>query len=75
MYTMPQSAGGESNKVVSDKKKIVTAWIFDTYRVKNHLVLNPVNSKLITFQEVSKNRKQKKIEHRKSQINEKMRFP
>ena len=62
---MSQSADGESNKIVSDKKKTVTAWMFDTYRVRNYLVLNPVNSKLIRLKEISKNRKHKKIEHRK----------
>ena len=41
-----QSADGESNRIVSDKKKTDTAWMFDTYRVRNHLVPNPINSKL-----------------------------
>ena len=43
---VPQSADGESNKIVSDKKKTDTAWMFDTYRVRNHLVPNPINPKL-----------------------------
>ena len=42
-----QCANGESNKIVSDKKKVVRAWIFNTYWVRNHLVPNPVNSKSI----------------------------
>ena len=47
LLSLTQSADGESNKIASDKKKTVTAWMFDTYRVRNHLVPNPVNSKLI----------------------------
>ena len=69
---MSQSADGESNKIVSDKKKTVTAWMFDTYRVRNHLVPNRVNSKLIRLKVISKNRKHKKVEHRKSRTNEKI---
>ena len=39
-------ADGESNKIVYDKKKTVTAWMFNTYTVRNHFVPNPTNSKL-----------------------------
>ena len=46
--------------------------MFDTYRISNHLVPNPVNSKLIRLKEISKNRKHKKIEYRKSRTNEKI---
>ena len=42
----PQYADGESNKIVYDKKKTVTAWMFNTYTVRNHFVPNPTNSKL-----------------------------
>ena len=40
-----QCAGGESNKIVYNKKETVTAWKYDTYRVRNHFVSNPTNSK------------------------------
>ena len=40
-----QCADGESNEIVSNKKKTVTVWMFDTFRVRNHLVPNPINSK------------------------------
>ena len=51
---MSQSADGESNKIVSDMNKTDTAWMFDTYRVRNHLVPNPVNSKLIRLKKFQK---------------------
>ena len=41
-----QCADGESNKIVWDKKETATAWIFNTYRVRNHFVPNPTNPKL-----------------------------
>ena len=41
-----QYADGESNKIVWDKKETATAWIFNTYRVRNHFVPNPTNPKL-----------------------------
>ena len=37
-----QCADGESNKIVSDKNKTDTASMFDTYRVRNHTVPNPI---------------------------------
>ena len=40
-----QYANGESNKIVYDKNKTVTAWMFNTYPVRNHFVPNPINSK------------------------------
>ena len=43
---MSQSADGESNKIVSDKKKTVTVWMFNTNRFRNHFVPNPTNPKL-----------------------------
>ena len=44
--SLTQSADGESDKIVSDKKKTDTASMFDIYRVRNHLVPNPINPKL-----------------------------
>ena len=43
---MSQYADGESNKIVYDKNLIVTAWMFNTYGVRNPFALNPTNSKL-----------------------------
>ena len=57
IFSWTQSADGESNKILSDKKKTVTARMFDTYVVRNHYVANPVNTKLIRLKEISKNRK------------------
>ena len=37
----------ESNKIVEDMEKTIAASLFDTYRVRSHLVPNPTNSKLI----------------------------
>ena len=62
-----QCANGESNKIVLDKKKTVTAWIFNTYRVRNHFVPNPINSKLIKLNKNFKKIKKQKSEHRQSQ--------
>ena len=42
-----QCTDGESNKIVLEKKTAVTAWMSNTYRVRNHFVLNPVNPKLV----------------------------
>ena len=50
-----QCADGESNKIVLDKKKTVTAWKFNTYRVRNHFIPNPTNPKLIRLKKNSKN--------------------
>ena len=46
---------GEFNKIVYNKKKTVTAWKHDTYRVRNHFVTNPTNSKFIRLKNNSKN--------------------
>ena len=46
--TSPSQHGhDESNKIVEDMEKTIAASLFDTYRVRNHLVPNPTNSKLI----------------------------
>ena len=50
-----QCADGEFNKIVYNKKKIVTAWKFNTYWVRNHFVPNPINSKFIRLKKFSKN--------------------
>ena len=50
-----QCADGKFNKIVYNKKKIVTAWKFNTYWVKNHFVPNPINSKFIRLKKFSKN--------------------
>ena len=42
-----QHGHDESNKIVEDMEKTIAASLFDTYRVRNHLVPNPTNSKLI----------------------------
>ena len=42
-----QHGHDESNKIVEDMEKTIAASLFDTYRVRNHLALNPTNSKLI----------------------------
>ena len=42
-----QCANVESNKTISEKKTTVTASMFNTYRVRNHFVPNPTNSKLV----------------------------
>ena len=55
LTTCSQCAYGESNKIVSEKKTTVTAWMFNTYRVRNHFVPNPTNSKLIRLKKSSKN--------------------
>ena len=54
-FTAPQCADGESNRIVSDKEKIVTIWMFNTYWVRNHFVPNPINSKFIRLKKFSKN--------------------
>jgi len=43
---MHKCAVGESNEIVHNKKKTVTAWNYNTYWVRNHIVPNPANSKL-----------------------------
>ena len=49
VWTLATSQHGhdESNKIVEDMEKTIAASLFDTYRVRNHLALNPTNSKLI----------------------------
>ena len=49
-----QCTDGESNKIVSEKKTTVTAWMFNTYWVRNHFVSNPTNSKSIRLKKVQK---------------------
>ena len=44
--SISQYADGKSNEIIYDKKKTVTVWKYNTYRVRNHLVPNPTNSKL-----------------------------
>ena len=51
---LPQCADGESNKIVLEKKTTVTVWMFNTYRVRNHFVSNPTNSKSIRLKKVQK---------------------
>ena len=55
IHGISQYADGESNKIVLDKKKTVTAWKFNTYRVRNHFIPNPTNPKLIRLKKNSKN--------------------
>ena len=50
-----QCANVESNKTISEKKTTVTASMFNTYRVRNHFVPNPTNSKFIRLKKSSKN--------------------
>ena len=47
-----QHGHGESNELEKDMEKTVTAWKFDPYRVRNHLVPNPINSKLIRLRKI-----------------------
>ena len=67
-----QCADGESNKIVSDKKKAVRAWMFNTYRVRNHFVPNPVNSKSIRLKKNFKKLKSKNQNIEKVRTNEKI---
>ena len=53
MHFKLECADGESNKIVSDKKETVTAWMYDTYRVSNHFVPNPTHCKYLHFQYIS----------------------
>ena len=53
--TISQCANVESNKTISEKKTTVTASMFNTYRVRNHFVPNPTNSKFIRLKKSSKN--------------------
>ena len=46
-----QYADGESNKIVYDKKKTVTVWMFNTYTINtlktiNYKFLNKINYKI-----------------------------
>ena len=69
--TYSQCADGDTNKFVEDLEKAVTAWQFDTYRVRNHLVPNPTNSKLIRLKKDSKNIFLLKLNKEKVRTNEK----
>ena len=57
--SLTQCADGESNKIVYDKKKTVTEWMFNTYGIRNYFVPNPVNSKLIRLKKNFKKLKSK----------------
>ena len=49
-----QCAYGEFDKIVVDKKKTVAARKYNTNEVRNHLVPNPTNSKLIELKKFQK---------------------
>ena len=51
----PQRASDEFDEIVYNKKKTVTAWKYNTYRVRNHFIPNPTNSKFIWLKNNSKN--------------------
>ena len=72
VLTTAQCADGESNKIVSDKKKAVRAWMFNTYRVRNHFVPNPVNSKSIRLKKNLEKLKSKNHNIEKVRTNEKI---
>ena len=55
VLTTSQCAYVESDKTISEKKTTVTASMFNTYRVRNHFVPNPTNSKFIRLKKSSKN--------------------
>ena len=68
---MSQGAEGEFNKIVLDKKKTVPAWMFNTYRFRNHFVSNPLNSELIRLKKRFKNNFLLKLNVEKVRTNEK----
>ena len=73
LYTsIAQCADGESNKIVSEKKTAITAWMFNTYRVRNHLVPNPVKSKSIRLKKNLEKLKSKNHNIEKVRTNEKI---
>ena len=67
-----QCANVESNKTISEKKTTVTASMFNTYRVRNHFVPNPANSKSVRVKKNLNKLKSKNQNVEKVRTNEKI---